>query len=191
MGPLISLFWTSGDVSYEFKSQNGQPYSHLAEAYMFHVPLDSPLVQHLLTSRWPTWQPSHSLPHTCKQMQGLVGLKTGIYCAEDEHSADWAMPAQQKLNKFEHARDGRTEAGVLHKDPSPMWTEWQTNTNESITFPHICRWAVIKPRRFGQYWRRLAESFETFLHVCLRIKDSVKVFNVIRQNWMKFAPVRK
>ena len=27
MGPLISLFWTSGDVSSRFQSQNGQPYS--------------------------------------------------------------------------------------------------------------------------------------------------------------------
>ena len=34
MGPLIPLFWTSGDVSSGFQSQNGQPYSSLAEAYV-------------------------------------------------------------------------------------------------------------------------------------------------------------
>ena len=35
VGPLISLslFWTSGDISSRFQSQNGQPHSHLAEAY--------------------------------------------------------------------------------------------------------------------------------------------------------------
>ena len=31
---VISLFWTSGDVSFGFQSQSGQPYLHLAEAYM-------------------------------------------------------------------------------------------------------------------------------------------------------------
>ena len=30
--------WTSGDVYSGFQNQNGQPYSHLAEAYMLHVP---------------------------------------------------------------------------------------------------------------------------------------------------------
>ena len=38
MGPLIPLFWTSGDVSSGFKSQSGQPYSCLVEAYMLHFP---------------------------------------------------------------------------------------------------------------------------------------------------------
>ena len=47
MGPLISLFWTSGDVSSGFQSQSGQPYSHLVEAYVIYIPWDSPLVQHL------------------------------------------------------------------------------------------------------------------------------------------------
>ena len=37
MGPLIPLFWTSGDVS-GFQSQSGQPYSHLEEAYVLNVP---------------------------------------------------------------------------------------------------------------------------------------------------------
>ena len=50
VGPLIWLFWTSGDVSSEFQSQSGQPYSHLAEAYVLHIPWNSPLVQHLPTS---------------------------------------------------------------------------------------------------------------------------------------------
>ena len=35
--PLITLFWTSGDVSSGFQSQSGQPYSCLVEAYVLHV----------------------------------------------------------------------------------------------------------------------------------------------------------
>ena len=92
MGPLIPLFWSSGDISSRFPSQSGQPYSHLAEAYVLHVLWDSPLVWHLPTSWWPAWQLSCSLPHTCKQ--ALVGLKTRIYCAVDECSTEWAMSAR-------------------------------------------------------------------------------------------------
>ena len=38
LGPLIPLFWTSGDVSSGFQSQSWHPYSHLAEAYVIRVP---------------------------------------------------------------------------------------------------------------------------------------------------------
>ena len=38
MGQLISLFWTSGSVSSVVQRMSGQPYSHLAEAYVLHVP---------------------------------------------------------------------------------------------------------------------------------------------------------
>ena len=55
VGPLIPLLWTSSDISSGFQSQSGQPYSHLAEAYVLHVPWDSPLVWHLLTSWQPAW----------------------------------------------------------------------------------------------------------------------------------------
>ena len=47
MEALISRFRTSGDVSSGFQSQSGQPYMHLAEAYVLHIPGDSPLVRHL------------------------------------------------------------------------------------------------------------------------------------------------
>ena len=50
MGPLISLFWTSGDVSYGFQSVSLQLYLCLTEAYVLHVPWDSRLVGHMLTS---------------------------------------------------------------------------------------------------------------------------------------------
>ena len=41
-----------GDVFSAFQTQSGQPYSHLAEAYVMYVPRDSHLVRHLLTY-WP------------------------------------------------------------------------------------------------------------------------------------------
>ena len=47
VGPLIPLFWTSGDVSSGFQSQSGQPHLNLAEVYMIYIPGDSPLVKHL------------------------------------------------------------------------------------------------------------------------------------------------
>ena len=52
-GALIPLFWTTGDISCWFQSQNGQHYLHLMEAYMLHILWDLPLVWHLLTSWWP------------------------------------------------------------------------------------------------------------------------------------------
>ena len=36
--PLIPLFWTYGDVFSGFQSQSGQPYLHLVEVYVLHVP---------------------------------------------------------------------------------------------------------------------------------------------------------
>ena len=38
MGPLIPLFWTSGDIFFGLQSQSGQPYLHMAEAYMMYIP---------------------------------------------------------------------------------------------------------------------------------------------------------
>ena len=38
IGPLIPLFWTSGDVSCGFQSHSGQPYLHLPEAYIMYIP---------------------------------------------------------------------------------------------------------------------------------------------------------
>ena len=93
-GPLISLFWTSSDVSCGFQNQSEQPYSCLADAYMLHNPWDSPLVQHLLTSWQPLWQPSHSFPHTWEQ--ALLGLKNANFHAATNsvkpgrYSTDWA-----------------------------------------------------------------------------------------------------
>ena len=48
---------------------------HLVLGGSIHVPWNSPLVQHLLTSWWPVWQPSYSLPYNYKQV--LAGSKPG------------------------------------------------------------------------------------------------------------------
>ena len=37
VGPQITLFWTSGDVSSGLQSQSGQPYSCLAEVYVLYI----------------------------------------------------------------------------------------------------------------------------------------------------------
>ena len=50
MVPLILLYWTFSEISSGFQSQIAQPYSHLVEVYLLHVPRDSPLVWHLPTS---------------------------------------------------------------------------------------------------------------------------------------------
>ena len=57
---LCFEFWVISPLG--FKSRVGSLISHLAEAYMLHIRWDSPLVQHLLTSWQPVWQPSPSLP---------------------------------------------------------------------------------------------------------------------------------
>ena len=55
------------------------------------IPWNSPLVQHLITSRQPVWQPSCSLTCTCEQI--LVGLETGIYHAATHRQAE-ALPTE-------------------------------------------------------------------------------------------------
>ena len=44
----------AGDAFSGFQSHSGQPDLHFPEAYLLHVPGDSPLVSRLLT----TWQPA-------------------------------------------------------------------------------------------------------------------------------------
>ena len=67
VGPLISLFQTSGDVSSGFQTQSGQPYAH----YVLHAPWDWPLVRHLLTS----WRPARMY------LWVIGGTQTGSYHA--------------------------------------------------------------------------------------------------------------
>ena len=92
--PVLNFWWCLLWVS---KPEWATLFAH-GEAYVLHVPWDSPLVWHLLTSWQPTWQPSHSLPHTCEQ--ALVGLETRTYHAAaysvrpGRSFTNWALLAQ-------------------------------------------------------------------------------------------------
>ena len=61
------LLRTSGNVYPGFQSQNGS-----FDCVLCHLcamdSSDSPLVRHLLDSRWPAWQPRFSDPHTSKHI---------------------------------------------------------------------------------------------------------------------------
>ena len=70
------MYWTSGRVPWV--SQPG--WINLLACFFTLGATDSSdsaLVQHLLTSWQPAWQPSFPDPYTCKQ--ALVGLESGIY----------------------------------------------------------------------------------------------------------------
>ena len=49
-GPLILLFWTSGNIASGFQNQSEQTYSHVVAEYVMYIASVSPLVQHLATS---------------------------------------------------------------------------------------------------------------------------------------------
>ena len=67
-GPLVPLFWISGDISSGFHSQNGFCLICIVEANVMYIPQDPPLMLNLLTS----WQParSRSCPHILLQRWG-------------------------------------------------------------------------------------------------------------------------
>ena len=56
VGPLIPLFWTSGDICPGFQSLGGSLACMLCHLHAMNS-WDSPLVWHLLTSWQPAWQP--------------------------------------------------------------------------------------------------------------------------------------
>ena len=63
LGPLVPLFWISGDVSSGFQSQSGFCLiNFFAEANVMYTFRDSSLVLHVLTSWSPAAQPVTS-PH--------------------------------------------------------------------------------------------------------------------------------
>ena len=56
VGPLITLFWTSGDIYPGFQCQGGSLTCLLCHLHAMDSS-DLPLVWHLLTSWQPAWQP--------------------------------------------------------------------------------------------------------------------------------------
>ena len=70
-GPLVPLFWISGDVSSGFQSQSlFCLICCFVEANVMYIPQDSPLVVHVPTSWWPAC--SWSLPHMPVQRWDLA-----------------------------------------------------------------------------------------------------------------------
>ena len=67
VGPLIPLYWTSGDVCPGFQSQDVSIACMLSHLHAMDSS-DSPLVQPLLTSSWPARQPSLFNPYTCRHV---------------------------------------------------------------------------------------------------------------------------
>ena len=59
LGPLVPLFWISGDVSSGFQSQSGFCLIRIAEANVMYIPRDPPLVLQLPTS----WRPAKPILH--------------------------------------------------------------------------------------------------------------------------------
>ena len=47
VGPLVPLFWISGNVSSGFQSQSGFCFIHIAEANVMYISWDPPLVKHI------------------------------------------------------------------------------------------------------------------------------------------------
>ena len=68
LGPLVPLFWISGDVSSGFQSQSGFCLIRIVEANVMYIPWDPPLVLHELTSWRPTCH--QSCPHILLQRRG-------------------------------------------------------------------------------------------------------------------------
>ena len=67
-GPLVPLFWISGDISSGFQSQSGFCLIHFfVEVNVMYTLQDSPLVLHVPTSWWPAAQPVTS-PHASAEM---------------------------------------------------------------------------------------------------------------------------
>ena len=68
-GPLVPLFWISGDVPSGLQSQSGFCLIYFLRRRMY-IPWDPPLVLHLPTSWWPVR--SRSLPHMHVQRRDLA-----------------------------------------------------------------------------------------------------------------------
>ena len=87
---FILEFFTSGDISSGFQSQSGQPYSHLAEAF---VTLSLRLTSGVTLTDLLVTSMAAELISSTYLWAGIGGVWNWDLCAADEHSTDWAMPA--------------------------------------------------------------------------------------------------
>ena len=96
LGPLIPLFWISGDFSSGFLT-----YSFFAEVNVMYIPWDPPLVLHMWTSWWLALQRVLS-PHTV-----VVVRLSGFELVLSEYlwvrrSTNWAKPGPTIWVSFSH-----------------------------------------------------------------------------------------
>ena len=150
-----NFFWTSSDVSSVFQSQSEQPYSYLAEAYMLHVLWESPLVQHLLISWWPAWQPRHSFPHIpvsrCFFLGGGGAQNQGLLCccSQCETRQAGALLTKrcrltQELSTSMSNHDFRTEP-ICRTRSSRIFWRWLPrcgNTSARLTYTPVLNAAI-------------------------------------------------
>ena len=66
-GPLVALFWISGDVSSGFQSQSGFCFIQIAEPNVMHIPQDPSLVLHMPTS-WLLAGQAVTSPHASAEV---------------------------------------------------------------------------------------------------------------------------
>ena len=143
VGPLISMFWTSGDVSSGFKARVGSALFALGGGIWvtLHIPWDSPLVLHLLTSWQPAWLLSWSLPHTCK---GIGGSRTGDLSLHE-----------RTLNRLTYAGSASVKNFVLHiivisffhLDISLVSNGQKTLFQQLIHFRFPLGWIIVLKRK--------------------------------------------
>ena len=74
LGPLVPLFWISGDVSFGFQSQSGLPYSHCGGECNVHSPRSTSgatLADLLVAGMQPVLS-----PHTVDSRGEVAGIQT-------------------------------------------------------------------------------------------------------------------
>ena len=110
VGLLIPLFWTSGDFCLGFQCQGGSPHLLLCHLHATDF-LDSPLVLHLLISRWPS-----CFYHLLAHLQALVGLESGIY-----HVTSLQHVTRQALYRISYSNHLYSSVPVYHVEtPHPF-----------------------------------------------------------------------
>ena len=88
-------FWTFFDVGFQ---NQGESLACMLCCLCATESPDSPLVRDLLTSRWPTWQPSCFNPHTYEQ--ALVGARVWDLThsvRQDRYSTKWTQQSEVTL----------------------------------------------------------------------------------------------
>ena len=97
LGPLVPLFWTSGDVSSGVQSQSGFCFIHIfAEANVMYIPRDPPALLHMPTFWWLVR--SQPLPHMHGRGGTWLRFEPAITWTEDEGAT--IVPATRLLNIF-------------------------------------------------------------------------------------------